>query len=212
MNIPGKVIGRLSLYRRLLTDVKTTSSRCICSYDLANLAGVTAAQVRRDIMNIGYSGNPNRGYDVAELVESIGKFIDEPGGQFAALIGTGNLGRAILAFFSDRRPLLKISAAFDIDPKRYGRVIRGCHCYPMDMLGEIRKELGITIGIVTVPASEAQKVTDILVSHGILGIVNFVPVPLKAPASVYIEDIDMTMSLEKAAYFARKPCKKRMIH
>ena len=167
------------------------------------MAGATAAQVRRDIMNIGYSGNPNRGYDVKELSGSIGSFLDEPEGQRAALVGVGNLGRAMLSYFAGRRPKLFIDAAFDNDPKKFGRVINGCHCFPIEEIGRVVAEKKITIGIITVPANEAQKTTDILVRAGVRGILNFAPVPLRIPSNVYVEDIDMTMSLEKVAYFAR---------
>jgi len=202
--ISDKTIGRLSLYRRLLRRGIPGGCRYIFSHELAALAGVTAAQVRRDIMNIGYSGNPNRGYDVKELAESIGNFLDAPEGQRAALVGVGNLGRAILAYFSGRRPKLSIAAAFDIDPAKCGKVIHGCRCYSVKELGEVVRGKDITVGIITVPASEAQGTADLLVEVGIKGILNFAPVPLRIPPGVYVEDIDMTMSLEKVAYFARK--------
>ncbi len=201
--VSDKVIGRLSLYRRLLISLRD-GSQYLFSHELASLVGVTAAQVRRDIMHIGYSGNPNRGYDVAELVKSIEIFIDPKELQFAALVGVGNLGRAILSYFSGRRPKLSIVAAFDTDPARYDRVVHGCRCYAIEDLDYIVSKTGINIGIITVPATEAQKVTDMLVNVGVKGILNFAPHPLHVSPDVYVEDIDMTMSLEKVAYFARK--------
>jgi redox-sensing transcriptional repressor len=202
--IPRKTIGRLSLYRRLLSDQMKLGAKYIYSHELAGLAGVTAAQVRRDIMHIGFSGNPNRGYDIPELSSSIGRFIDDPSGQFAALVGVGNLGRAIMSYFSGRRPKLAIAAAFDNDPAKYGRVIHGYRCHSIEELASVVKTKNISIGIITVPASEAQKTADMLVALGVKGILNFAPVPLKVPAGVHVEDIDMTMSLETVAYFARK--------
>jgi redox-sensing transcriptional repressor len=202
--IPDKTIGRLSLYRRLLNRINVEGVRSIYSHQLAAMAGVTAAQVRRDIMSIGYSGNPNRGYEVAELIASIGSSLDDPEGQKAALVGVGNLGRAILTYFAGRRPKLSIVAAFDNDPKKYDRVIQGCRCFNIDRLSEVVKDMGITIGAVTVPANDAQRVADQLVRAGVSGILNYAPVRLRVPGAVYVEDIDMTMSLEKVAYFARK--------
>ncbi len=202
--IPDKTIGRLSLYRRLLNRLFGEGVRNIYSHQLAVMAGVTPAQVRRDIMSIGYSGNPNKGYDLGELIESIGHSLDDPEGQRAALVGVGNLGRALLTYFSGRRPKLSIVAAFDSDPERTGRVIQGCRCYSIERLPEVVREHGITIGTITVPATEAQKVADTLVRAGIRGIMNFAPVRIRVPVTVYVEDIDMTMALEKVAYFARK--------
>jgi len=201
--ISDRTIGRLSLYRRLLNSLLREGTRYVHSQELASLAGVTAAQVRRDIMNIGYSGNPNRGYDASELAKSIGAFMDDPEGQQVALVGVGNLGRAMLAYFQGRRPRLSIVAAFDSDPAKYGRVIQGCRCYSLDQMEEIVRDARITVGVITVPASEAQRIANRLVSSGVTGIINYAPVPLWAPPHVYVEDIDMTMSLEKVAYFAR---------
>ena len=201
--ISAKTIGRLSLYRRLLRTLIDDGRQNIYSHELAAMAGASAAQVRRDIMNIGYSGNPNRGYDVGELAKSIGNFIDTPDGQRAALVGVGNLGRAILAYFAGRRPKLSIEAAFDNDPQKVARVIKGCRCYPIEKLNTVIQKKNISIGIITVPAGEAQKAADYLIQTGVKGLLNFAPVPLKVPSNIYVEDIDMTMSLEKVAYFAR---------
>ncbi|MHB9027947.1 MAG: redox-sensing transcriptional repressor Rex [Candidatus Latescibacterota bacterium] len=202
--IPDKTIGRLSLYRRLLNRLIGEGVRSVYSHQLASLARVTPAQVRRDIMSIGYSGNPNRGYDILELVESIGQSLDDPEGQRAALVGVGNLGRAILTYFAGRRPKLTIVAAFDSDPRKCDRVIQGCRCHRIERLADVVSELGIDIGAITVPAGEAQRVADLMVRAGIRGILNYAPVRLQTPNNVYVEDIDMTMSMEKVAYYARK--------
>ena len=202
-NVSGKTIGRLSLYRRVLYGLLAEGERNIFSHQLAALAGGSAAQVRRDMMAVGSSGSPTRGYDIQELTHLIGSFLDAPLGQAVALVGVGNLGRAILAYFAGRRPKLSIEAAFDNDPSKYGRVIQGCRCYPVEELMKVVKDRRIAIGIITVPADQAQDVSDKLCQAGVSGLVNFAPVRLLAPASVYIEDIDMTMALEKVAYFAR---------
>jgi redox-sensing transcriptional repressor len=197
-------IGRFSIYRRILNRLLSENSKNIFSHQLAVMAGVTPAQVRRDIMSIGYSGTPNRGYGVADLIESIGLSLDDPEGQRAALVGIGNLGRAILAYFSGRRPKLAIMAAFDTNPKKFDRVIQGCRCFNIERLEEIVRKLGIDIGIITVPSDEAQKVANALVHAGIKGILNYAPVRIQVPVNIYVEEIDMTMALEKVAYFARK--------
>ena len=168
------------------------------------MAGVSAAQVRRDIMNLGCLGNTINGYNVAELAVSISHSLDDPTGQLVALVGVGDLGRAILKFFPGRRPKLSIVAAFDNDPRKFGRVIQGCRVYNISDLSSVVAELGITIGTITVPAEEAQNVADILVREGINGILNFAPTNIRVPPNVYVEDINMTISLEKVAYFARK--------
>ncbi len=199
-----KTIGRLSLYRRLLYGLLQTGARYVHSHQLASLAEVTAAQVRRDLMAVGCCGTPRRGYDVQDLIESIGVLLDAPETQGVALVGIGNLGRAILAYFPGRRPKLEIVAAFDVDPAKVNRKIHGCRCHPVEKLEKIVREKALRIAILTVPASEAQKIADMLVHVGVRGIVNFAPMPLHVPPCVYVENVDMTMSLEKVAYFARR--------
>ena len=108
-----------------------------------------------------------------------------------------------MTYFAGRRPHLAIVAAFDKDPYKTDRVIHGCRCYGFANLLTVVREKGVRIGIITVPADEAQLVADELCRAGVRGIVNFAPVPLRVPPGVYVEDIDMTMSLEKVAYFAR---------
>lgn len=155
-------------------------------------------------MVVGYIGSPVRGYEIDQLRESIGRFLDAPSGQKAALVGVGNLGRAILAFFAGRRPKLEIVAAFDSDPEKTGRLILGCPCHPIGKMGETIVRESIDIGIITVPATDAQKVAGQLTNAGIKGILNFAPTTIKAPSHIFVESIDMTTALEKVAYFARQ--------
>jgi len=203
-NLSDKTVGRLSLYRRLLNSLAKAQGNYLFSHDLAAAAGVTAAQVRRDVMAVGYAGSPIKGYDVAELAECIGKFIDGQERQAVSLVGVGNLGRAILAYFTGRRPNLNIVAAFDRDPHRVNRVIHGCRCYPAEMLEETITAQAIRTAIIAVPASEAQPVATRLVRSGIRGILNFAPTPLRVAPNVYVEEMDLTASLEKVAFFARQ--------
>ena len=201
--ISDKSIGRLSLYRRLLNVLQAEGIRNIYSHQLATIAGCTGAQVRRDLMVVGYCGSPTNGCEVPRLIESLREFLDAPGGQGVALVGVGNLGKAILSFFAGRRPNLQITAAFDNDSYKVNRVIHGCRCYSMENLYEVTQGQSIRLAIITVPAPAAQSVADALVKGGVRGILNFAPVRLRVPPHVYIEDIDMTVSLEKVAYFAR---------
>lgn len=200
-----KTIGRLSLYRRLLNNLLAEGESHVFSHQLARMARGTAAQVRRDMMAVGYSGSPTRGYDIKELIKSIGHFLDSPRGMNVGLIGVGNLGRAILAYFSGRRPKLSIVAAFDNDPGKVNRKIHGCPCYPVTELTRIVQENDIRIGIITVPAEEAQRVADELSAAGVRGLLNFAPVRIVAHRPIYVEDIDVTTAMEKVAYFARQP-------
>lgn len=202
--LSDKTVGRLSLYRRLLNNLALSGAKHVFSHDLASESGSTAAQVRRDVMAVGYHGSPTKGYEVAELAASIARFLDGESRQAVALIGVGNLGRAILAYFTGRRPNLAIVAAFDRDENRVNRVIHGCRCYPVDGLQEKVAELGIRTAILAVPAGEAQAVADQLIRAGVRGILNFAPTHLRVPPYVFVQEMDITTSLEKVAFFARQ--------
>ena len=202
--VSEKTIGRLSLYRRLLDNHLDEGKHSVYSHELARLAKVTAAQVRRDVMGLGYSGSPAHGYDVGELVKCISRLLDPANRQNVALVGVGNLGRALLAYFSGRRPNLSVVAAFDSDPVKFNRVINGCMCYPVEQISEIVEKLNIEIGIIAVPASEAQRAAEACVRAGMKGLLNFAPTPLHLPAGVYASDIDLAIALEKVAFFTRQ--------
>jgi redox-sensing transcriptional repressor len=106
-------------------------------------------------------------------------------------------------YFQNQRPKLSIVAAFDRDESKVGRVIHGCPCHDISNLAPVVKDLNISVGVVAVPAFGAQAVADLLVDVGITGLLNFAPVRLRVPRQVYCEDIDITVSLEKVAYFSR---------
>ena len=155
-----KQIARLSVYRRLLQDLPANAHPEIHSHDLAAISRNTAAQIRRDLMDIGFTGSSARGYRIEQLVESIGRILDAPDGQTAALCGVGNLGRALLDYFTIWRPQLRIVAAFDTDPDKTGRVIHRCRVWPLSELDEVVRAQGITVGVITVPAVAAQRVAE----------------------------------------------------
>lgn len=201
--VSGKTIGRLCIYRRQIQRLKDEGKTNVYSHQLAALTGGSAAQVRRDLMAIGYSGTPYHGYKIDELAASIGNFLDDPEGQQVALVGLGNLGQAILAYFEGRRPNLTITAAFDIDPDKVDKVVHGCDCYNIESLESVVREQGITVGVICVPARTAQQVAERLVDGGVKAILNFAPRRIHLPEDVHVEDLDMTTALEKAAYFAR---------
>jgi len=202
-NLPEKTIERLSEYRRTLLNLLTKGKTYIYSHELANLHNITAVQVRRDIMLIGYSSVVKKGYEIKELISVIGNIIDTKEGINVAVVGIGNLGRAITSYFSGKRPKLNIVAAFDIDAQKVNKVISGTYCYNLDELDNVIKEKNISIGVITVPVEQANNVANKLVSAGIKGILNFTSVLLSVPSHVYLEEYDMITSLEKVAYFVK---------
>jgi redox-sensing transcriptional repressor len=201
MNISNKVMGRLTRYRALLTEYFPKEKTHIFSHELAAMMGLSASQIRRDLMCLGYFGVPRYGYEISELVKHINKVLDASRQHHVAVVGAGNLGRALMTFLESRRASLKIVAAFDEDPAKSNRVINGVPCHSMDMTEEILRREDIHIAILCVPGSVAQRVTDRLVKAGVKGIMNFAPVPIRIPVGVALEEIDVTSALERVAFF-----------
>lgn len=202
--ISRKTVGRLSLYRRLLDDLRVSGTTNIYSHQLAHLAGVSATQVRRDFMVIGYSGSPNRGYQVATCLASIENLLDGAIRQDVALVGLGRLGRSLLAHFAGRRPLMRIVAGFDINPTLIGTSIEGCPVHHVDELERVVAARGIRIAILAVPPEMAQSAAEALVRAGVRSIVDFTAIPLQVPNEVFVDHMDITSALESAAFFARQ--------
>lgn len=202
--LPGKTVERLSKYRRALHGSLAENRSYIFSHELAALLHITAVQVRRDLMLIGYASVMRKGYDIRELINRIGEVIDAPGGLNVAIVGMGNLGRAITGYFMGKRTNLNVVAAFDVDPQKVDKVVAGVKCYHLDQIKKLKSELDITIAVLAVPPDQAGKVTPLLVSNGIRGIMNFTTVPLKVPDNVFLEEFDMITSIEKVAYFVKE--------
>ncbi|MEF8810911.1 MAG: redox-sensing transcriptional repressor Rex [Bacteroidales bacterium] len=203
-SLPEKTIERLSVYRRTLLNCLAEGKEYIYSHEMANLHNITAVQVRRDIMLIGYSTTLKKGYDVRALIELIGEILDSPRGLNVAVVGIGNLGRAITAYLRGKRSRLQIVAAFDTDPEKINRVISGVKCYSMNDLKQIINEKQINVAILTVPPDYAAKVSEALVYSGIRGILNYTSVPVNVPSDVVLENYDMITSLEKVAYYVKQ--------
>jgi redox-sensing transcriptional repressor len=201
--LPEKTIERLSTYRRALYSCLEQGKDRIYSHELADLHNITAVQVRRDIMLIGYSTFQRKGYNVQELIKVISHIIDSDEAMNTCVVGLGNLGKAISAYFIGKRPKLNLVATFDIDPKKIGSSVTGIECYSIERLREIVANKNISVAILTVPVYSAQEMAKAMVEAGIKGILNFTTVNLNVPASIYLEEFDMITSIEKVAYFVK---------
>jgi redox-sensing transcriptional repressor len=155
-------------------------------------------------MLIGYSTTLKKGYDVKALVDLIGEILDSQKAINVAVVGIGNLGRAITTYFRGKRSKLQIVAAFDTDPEKVNRVISGVKCYSMNDLKQTISEQNISIAILTVPPDYASPVAENLVTGGVKGILNYTSVPVNVSSDIVIENYDMTTSLEKVAYYVKQ--------
>ena len=202
--IPEKTVERLSEYRRTLLACHRQGITHIFSHVLAGIHGITAVQVRRDLMLIGFSSDTKKGYDVQILVDYIGRILDSPSPMNIAVLGMGHLGQAITKYFNGKGLKLKITAAFDIDPAKVGTTIDGIPCYHMDTFEQTVEELEISIVIVSSPTSVAPQLVLPIINAGIKGVLNFTSTPLNFPQGIVVENYDITTLLEKVAYFVKE--------
>ncbi len=198
--VPAAVVNRLSMYLRelqhLLSDGKETTS----SSQLGRQLGFTDAQVRKDLAHFGHFGHPGIGYRCDELVEAIRKILGTDREWRVALVGVGNLGRALLGYRGFHRQGFRLVAAFDTDSAIVGTEIEGVPIHPLSQLAELVSQQQVELGLVAVPASDAQAVTDQLVSAGVGGILNFAPVTLKVPEGVSKVGVDLARELEQVTF------------
>lgn len=202
--IPEKTIERLSEYRRTLLASHKQGITHIFSHVLAGIHGITAVQVRRDLMLIGFTSDNKKGYDVKELIDFISSILDSESTMNIAIMGMGHLGQAITKYFNAKGFNLTITAAFDVDPQKVDSTIDGIPCYHMDRFEEIVEQQEISMVILSSPTSVAASLVLPIINAGIRGVLNFTSTPLNFPQGIVVENYDITTLLEKVAYFVKE--------
>ncbi len=202
--IPEKTIERLSEYRRTLYSCHKQGITHIFSHILAGIHGITAVQVRRDLMLIGFSSDTKKGYDVKVLIDFISRILDSESPINIAVIGMGHLGQAITKYFNSKGLKLKITAAFDIDPAKVGTTIDNIPCFGMEQFEQEVEERDISIVILSSPTSAAASLVVPIINAGIKGVLNFTSTPLNFPQGIFVENYDITTLLEKVAYCVKE--------
>ncbi len=203
-NIPEKTIERLSEYRRTLLNLHAQGISHIFSHVLAGMHGITAVQVRRDLMLIGFSSDTKKGYDVEVLIEFIGSILDSASPMNVAVIGMGHLGQAITKYFNQKGLNLRIVASFDIDPNKVGTKIDGIPCLHMDDFEKMVEDMDINIIVLSSPTEIASELVVPIINAGIKGVLNFTSKPLNFPRGIVVENYDITTLLEKVAYLVKE--------
>ncbi|MBR2352423.1 MAG: redox-sensing transcriptional repressor Rex [Alistipes sp.] len=202
-NIPEKTVERLSEYRRTLLAYRRQGVTHVFSHVLAGTHGITAVQVRRDLMLIGFSSDTKKGYDVEVLIDFIDKILYSEDKMNVAVIGMGHLGQAITKYFNGKQLKIRITAAFDIDPEKAGHTIEDIPCYDMSEFEEVVTSKGISIVIVSSSSKTATSLVVPIINAGIKGVLNFTSAPLNFPQGIVVENYDITTILEKVAYFVK---------
>ena len=196
---PVATIPRLSFYYRAL--MQKSDAQFVSSQELAELTGSSAAQVRKDFAYFGQFGAPGKGYRVDFLKNSITRILGVNKKWSVALVGIGNLGSALLSYKGFPRQGFQIVAAFDNDEQKIGKNFAGIVIQNIAVLKDEIKLKKIKMAVVTVPQQAAQEVIDRLVESGIKAIINFAPIRPGVPKSVEVHNIDLSIELERLAYF-----------
>lgn len=198
--IPEATVMRLSTYSRYLNQALKRGITTISSGEIAKGVGVSAAQVRKDLAYFGEFGTRGVGYNVRELNQQILKILGLTSPWVTVLVGAGNLGRALATYRGFFERGFHIRAVFDKDPARVGQKLDGVEIYPVERLEEVTRQLGASIGIICVPADQAQQVADALVAAGIRGILNFAPQHLMVPEYVELRNVDLSVNIEMLSF------------
>jgi redox-sensing transcriptional repressor len=184
-----------------LQGLQELNIKTVSSYDLGQKLDMNPAQIRKDLAYFGEFGRKGIGYEVSYLVEKIKQILKLDRDLNVALIGAGHLGIALSNYNRYTKEKMQIVAIFDNDPKKVGVIVGNLAIQHLDALEEVVKDRDVRIGMITVPASEAQKVADRLVEAGVKGILNFAPVSLRVPSDVHLRNADLTTELQTVAYF-----------
>jgi redox-sensing transcriptional repressor len=201
---PKAVVGRMSLYLRQLEACQRQGLATISSSQLGQPLSIKNAQVRKDLAFFGQFGHPGIGYRIPELIESLRHILGIDHEWPLALVGLGNLGRALLRYRGFRTRGFHVVALFDNDSHKIGQKHDGIVVEPIESLRKVVALRKINLAILCVPAEAAQRVAEILVASGIRGILNFAPVPITVPPHVNLVPVDLSVQLENLAYKVQK--------
>ncbi len=195
------VIERLSKYLKCVIQLREYGKRTVTSGYISNLTKINSAEVRRDFMYFGLKGKRGVGFNVEELISSFNKILGYNENVRIALVGAGNLGKAILNYKMLDRFGFKIENVFDNDPEIIGKTISGNKIRNISEASSIVKEKRINIAILAVPEKSAQAVADVLVEAGIKVIINYTSVPIKVPKDVNVQTTDPIEKLLHTLYY-----------
>ena len=199
--IPEGTISRLFVYLRELTELTKINIRTISSAELGERVNLSDAQVRKDLGYFGQFGVSGSGYDTSELKAALEKILGKDKAWNVAVVGVGHLGDALLAYPGFKEHGLNIIAAFDSDSKKVNKRHGDIVVQSVDELPKAAKDKKISIGIIAVPAENAQEVADNLIKSGVECILNFAPTALTVPENIKVKDVDLSRELETLSYF-----------
>ena len=201
---------RVTQYFRSLNRLKTIGLERVFAHNLADAAGVSAATVRKDFSLLGIYGQKRGGYDLSELLASLGELLGKGDSQNCIIIGCGRIGKAMMHYNGFEQDGIKVVPAFDSDPLVYSDASHPIPVYPLSRIDEVVQALDVKVGILTVPEQSASDSYERLVGSGVLGILNFTPITIKPQLQKdgrmpVVHNINIALELEQIFYELKFP-------
>ncbi|NLC07538.1 MAG: redox-sensing transcriptional repressor Rex [Syntrophomonadaceae bacterium] len=201
LKIPEATIIRLSVYSRYMAQIKRKGIVTISSGEIARGVGVSSAQVRKDLAYFGEFGTRGVGYNVGELYGYLMKILGLTTQWKLVIVGAGKLGSALAMYGGFAERGFKVVGIFDNDPRKIGQKLDNLEIMDISQLPKIVEANEAKIGIIAVPAEEAQEVTNILIKNGLKAILNFSPRVLSVPDDVVLRNVDLSVNLEILSFY-----------
>jgi redox-sensing transcriptional repressor len=199
--IPDIIIGRLPVYLRALQRMADNGLKTTSSQELGEHVGISAAQIRKDISQFGDFGKQGTGYSIQYLLDNLREILKVDRIWDVALVGAGDIGHALANYQGLKNRGFRIVMIFDNDRAKVGHKVGDFIIEDADKIMDKVRSIGIKIAVLTVPASEAQGVTDRLVQAGIKAILNYAPISLNTPNNVKVQYIDPATHLQRMTYY-----------
>jgi redox-sensing transcriptional repressor len=200
-HIPEATVARLPVYLRSLAELVDEKTTTVSSERLAEMAGVNAAKVRKDLSYLGSYGTRGVGYDVEYLLFQMSRELGLTHDWPVVIVGAGNLGQALANYGGFTERGFPVAALVDADASKVGQMIHGVEVHHLDDLPRLASELGIAIGIIATPAAAAQTVADLLVGAGIRSILNFAPAVITVPPGASLRKVDLALELQILSFY-----------
>jgi redox-sensing transcriptional repressor len=201
--IPEATVARLPIYLRILYELATDRVTSVSSERLAELAGVNAAKVRKDLSYLGSYGTRGVGYEVDYLTYQMSRELGLTHDWAVVIVGAGNLGRALANYAGFNERGFPVAALVDVDPAKVGSTIGRIGVHHLDELPQLVGQEG-AIGLIATPAPAAQQAADRLVAAGVTAILNFAPVILTVPQGVTVRKVDLAVELQILSFYQRR--------
>lgn len=202
--VPEATVSRLPVYLRVLNELVENGTHHVSSEQLAELAGVNAAKVRKDLSYLGSYGTRGVGYESTYLVYQIERELGLNHEWAVVIVGAGNLGQALSGYGGFGQKGFPVAGVVDVDPAKIGSVIGGVRVRHIDELPQVVASRQVSIGVVATPGASAQDAADRLVRAGVTSILNFAPVVLAVPRGVTVRKVDLAVELQILSYHEQR--------